>query len=159
VTDIPQPQWRTISKEVRSKLGISPHFRPWTQAGKELRFVPRSSRMRDVLDVAWASSERRTPLHCDLSQCVSRKRWSHDIAPCLTGSTVMYDFAADEVWSAVCNLAVQGHPVKDLSLSNLSAAQVRDLAGEGIFLPNLAVVLCGLFLNSKAPWWGTAGDA
>ena len=37
--------WVGLSKQVRSKMGISPTYSPWTSTGKLLTGVPKSKRM------------------------------------------------------------------------------------------------------------------
>ena len=49
---------------------------------------------------------------------------------------------------------MMGHPILESEpLQNTSEDEKDDLAGEAMFLPNLASVLVGIYLNAHAPWW------
>lgn len=147
--------WKMLSAKMRSQLNMSPNFRPWTSdPGHRLVGVPPSLRMRDCIDIAWAAGPQSFPFHVDISQCVSRKKWSVE-GQCLTTQSLVYDFEHDQVWSPTCLLALQGLPVGDLKLDTLSSVELKDLAGEGMFVPCLAMIITGVFLNVHAPWWET----
>ena len=150
--------WVGLSKQVRSKMGISPTYSPWTSTGKLLTGVPKSKRMLDAMNIAWASRpvpERTLPVYMDLPQCVRRKTWGPAV-PCLTRSTILYDFASDQVVPTAGLLALLGFPVSDLDLSGLSESDLADLTGEGFFLPCVGAILASIFLNPAGPWWHEA---
>jgi hypothetical protein len=114
--------------------------------------VPPSKRMREALDIAWAAGPKTFPLYIDLSQCISRKKWGSE-GFCLTTTSLIYDFEMDQVWSPKAHLALQGHPVTDLSLEGFSQSDLKDLAGEGMFIPCVGMLMLAIFLNPHSPWW------
>ena len=154
--------WEQTHKQYRAKMKISPDDRPWTAAGKLLRGVPPSPRMREAIDLAWSSrppAERTLPFYLDLSQCITRKRWSAKGGLCLTTGALYYDYRHDTVWPQESHLALQGLPMKDIEISFLTPAQCADLAGEAIFLPCMATLMAGIFLNPFAAWWSESPSA
>ena len=147
---------------------MSPHYRPWTCQGKKLYNVPKTERVQEAIDIAWGShsqrcvaDDKRFPFYQDVSQCVSRHTWGSSV-PCITRSSLVYDFKRDQILSSKALLAMQGLPVPDMKLDSLpdvSEADLRDLAGECMFLPSLGSILLAVFLNRDAVWWCPAGDS
>jgi hypothetical protein len=88
----------------------------------------------------------------DISQCVSRRWWSSGALLVHTGSK-MYDFEHDQLLTPLANCSLQGMPTPDLDFGSLSSTDIRDLAGEAMFLPNLATILWAVYANEHAPWW------
>lgn len=150
--------WALTTKKARARLGISQSYNPWTdrRPAPALRNVPDSMRVRELVNIAWASRprpERHLPFFVDVSQDVSRKPWSSH-PPCLTRSSVIYSFEADDVVSARGKLALQGFLVRELrGLELLLDSDKSDMAGEAMCLPNLATVLVALWLSPAASWW------
>lgn len=132
------------------------------QSGCVLRALPRlagvgqSSRVHELLDVAWGSrphGQRTYPFFADYSQQVDRKPWGVT-PPCLTTSTALYSYEADAVVTGTGLLVLQGMSVSDVPvLANLTDSDKTDLAGEAMFIPNLATILLAVFLNPESPWW------
>ena len=154
-------RWKFHSATVRSRLGMAPSSAPWTKPkgkpGPLMSGVSKTSRALDILDVAWGSrpkAERSLPFFVDLSQCVSHRPWGTS-PPCLATSTCLYDYSADGMVTSAGKLALQGWPVAETAA--LQAAQsetsLGDLAGEAMFLPNVASLLLAVFLSRDGPWW------
>ena len=47
---------------------------------------------------------------------------------------------------------LQGVPIQEMDHKWLTDVQRYHLAGEGIFLPCIATIIFGVFLNAVAPW-------
>jgi hypothetical protein len=167
VMDSDTSAWVASSKLQRTRIGksgISPSYRPWTNnpgEPKKLWEVPRSSRHMDLVDVAWASRDvtaRDMPFFTDISQDVAWRPWGPR-PPCLTTSSIVFDFQADQIWSPCAKLAAHGWPVADVLIpSSFQGRDLDDLVGESMYLPNVAAVLLAIYLNPLSPWWGFSSD-
>jgi hypothetical protein len=163
-------RWRCHSNELRTKLGVSATFQPWTSQLRELVGVPRHlPRILDLLDIAWivalknnqklppdtrmTESQLKVGYFVDISQGVNRKPWYRDYLPTLTQSTVLYSFEFDFVLAGRTHLHLQGFPA-DIQVAGLSNEQCRLLAGEAWSLPGMAPAFYAYFLASQGPWWG-----
>ena len=171
--------WVDLSIKMRAIFSMSPKHCPWTgfaqsssasgsaqsnsaQTGCACRALPRlagvgdSRRVRELLDIAWGSrphGQRTYPFYADYSQQVDRKPWGV-APPCLTTSTALYSYKADAVVTGTGLLALQGMAVSDVpALTSLSDKDKTDLAGEAMFVPNVATILLAVFLNPESPWW------
>ncbi len=149
-------KWESIHRAVRNKLHLSQDRQYWSAGSqRELRGVPNSARMRDAIQISWGSRkprQRSLPWMQDLSQCTSRRPWG-PVIPCVTTSALIYDFSIDACMTSRDVLLAMGFPVRTMDLCNLSPVQLTDVAGEFIFLPNLAIIIVALYLNPLAPWW------
>jgi hypothetical protein len=117
--------------------------------------VPHSLRMREAIEIGWGSRKApqgTLPFLIDISQCVSRKFFSEGGLVVMPHS-LFYDYGSDRVLPALAHMVLQGVPV-EVGLQELSHSEVRDLAGDGMFLPNLATVLVAAYLNPHGLWWG-----
>jgi hypothetical protein len=157
--------WQAKHKKVRSQLGISPDFRPWTEAPSgqrpKLEGVTDNARYRDTIDIAWAAALMKNPMsplpfYVNFSQCPTRKPWSSALR-CLTTSTKVYDFARDKVLSSEELLLLQGIPAPDLKLHMFSESSLLHAVGEAMFCPCIGAIMLGVYLNPHAPWWQTSG--
>ena len=153
-------KWQDNHKVVRATLGISPSFKPWTQAPgtpPRLSGVPDSARMRDLIDIAWSSRHRKhrtLPFYCDISQCASRMKWGTELG-CMTTSARIYDFGQDKVLSSFDMFLLQGLPAREMHFVEGSHRQLYKLAGEGMFCPSVSMLMLAVRLNPLAPWWAT----
>lgn len=86
-----------------------------------------------------------------MSRSVARKPWGTTIRA-LTTSTQLFDFQRDQVMSGLEHFVLQGFP-RDIDLSHMSEAKVREMAGQAMSLPCLATILFSAFLIPDAPWW------
>lgn len=148
-------EWTYKTAQARARYGMSPQYMPWTKHSDPrpaLRGLQCTARVEELLNIAWMAGGRALPLYLDASQCVSRKPWSKTV-PCLTTSSTIYDYSLDCTWTANCKLAVQGVPIGDLDVSDLTPQQKSDLAGEAMFLPDVGSIVVAFFLSSSGPWW------
>jgi hypothetical protein len=64
-----------------------------------------------------------------------------------------YDFARDQVVTPAEELGLQGLPCEALKLDGFRPSAISKLAGQGMFLPNIGLVLLAYTANPFAPWW------
>ncbi len=150
---------------MRSEIGKSPGYRPWTEPASgprpKLEGVVDNARYRDCIDIAWAvalerNPENPLPWYVCYSQCPTRKPWSSSLR-CLTTSSRIYDFARDKVLSSEELLLLQGFPAPDLKLDMFTESSLQHAVGEAMFCPCIGAVLLGVYLNPRAPWLQTIG--
>eukprot|EP00929_Paragymnodinium_shiwhaense_P090474 TRINITY_DN50669_c0_g2_i2.p1 TRINITY_DN50669_c0_g2~~TRINITY_DN50669_c0_g2_i2.p1 ORF type:complete len:456 (+),score=59.28 TRINITY_DN50669_c0_g2_i2:192-1559(+) len=151
------PKWKTHSAKQRAKLEVSASFNPWTaRGGVYLRGIKQQDeRARDIIEVAWAHRMQEQGPSCspdgffvDMSQDHTRKPWGSLSA----FSTVarIYSYAEDREWFPHEHLLVHGwnNPVIP---DGMSANKVRNLAGEGWFLPDAATCILSFWLTVPVP--------
>lgn len=153
--DAEDMQWRKESNKMRDSLRAPPvgckGANPWTSMSK-LRGVPPSPRMRDAIDVCYFSMGGDVKgMLLDLSQSVSRKAWARQSSRALAARTLIYSFDLDGVLDPKTAARLQGLPETFLH-AGLSDDQLRSLAGEAVFLPNLATILWAAFIDEASPW-------
>ncbi len=156
--------WKRKHKKARNDLEVPQDYRPFTGRSRmpapELRGVPASARMRDLVDVGFSAAPRKMrqagtgPWYCDLSQCGSRKGTYGPSCQTLSTSSRIFAYQLDSV---LCNddyLALQGYNLEVFGTlgGTESQAEVKHALGEGIFLPSLGGVLAAVACNSRAPW-------
>ena len=145
--------WRVQSARLREKHNLPSRLPKYP--GK-MQGLPRTDRIHDLVQVAWAIMGRRALAHgqrcfLDASQCVSREPWSDHI-PTLTQSALIFCFVEDralqdeEIWACQGLLA-------ELFPTTGSTLNVRQIVGEGQFLPCTAIVAAAMHYNPFAPWW------
>jgi len=146
---------------MRSRFNMASTYNPWTQpSGKappKLTGTSKNPRVLDVLNISWGSRKpalRGFPWWTDWSQMVDRKPWGTTV-PCLTKSSRLYSFGDDESIGATSMLALQGWPMKEVVTSSLKESELAEIAGEGMFLPNVATILMALYLSPTSPWWSS----
>ena len=161
--------WTVDSKTWRKRLRIPEDFAPYTTKAREQQVpLPRSKRELDLLDCvvvqAMANKKRkctpRTTLDeisaalqttfADLSQSHARQPFnSTDVARTLTTSSRLWCFAQHRFLRVEEHLSLQGYS-RALSVpEGLKESEVRALAGEGIALPPLAMILWSVYLQGK----------
>ena len=171
-----QATWKQESVAFRRALGIQPNYKPWTSRyGFRGLGLPNSDRMRDVLDCYVASELKKQSrmghdsdecavvdvMACvdgkfiDVSQSVKRQAHSNEQGCCrsfLTG-TLLYDFSRDAVLTGSEMLQAHGFPGPGEFIipADVSDAQARALAGEGMSIPSLSAILWCLFLTRQFP--------
>ena len=148
--------WTHKTLAMRSKLNISTKYAPWTDS-HACAGAPETERVRYLLDISWASRDRKCrkpPWYSDCSQCVSRQPWSTEFL-CLTTSSIIFDHSQEKVLSATQKLAAHGFPTAELvKPTNVSEPQLHEMVGESMCVPNVGCILMAFFLNPHAPWWG-----
>jgi hypothetical protein len=152
--------WKDKHKLVRSKLGVSPTYKPWTERKSGppgLLGVPADNpRYLDCLDLAWSSRKakcRSLPFYCDYSQCPTRSPWGESIRT-FTTSSRSYDFQRERVVSPVEGLALHGVPVHSFDWTMFKSESMFFTAlGESMSCPCVGSILLSVYLNRSAPWW------
>lgn len=160
-------QWKKDSAEFRNKLNISPSFSPWTGRaafiGLGIKHNIRNLDMIDIIACKKTVGQKRTDANMksalqnvfvDLSQGL--KRWpctSDDgTTHCLTTSSELYSYARDSAVLPLELLFLHGHDPKKIRMpTGMKHSDIQALAGEGIALPCLAVMLWSLYLLKGFP--------
>jgi hypothetical protein len=162
-------EWHHHSNKKREFLQIASDAKPWTgQQGTKLLGLPACARIRDVVDVVWAHRRSQlgvnTPPHIakkDLwvnpTQAVQRMPMSLNV-PLLCQRTLPYSYEHDMCLSGADALRLQGFPSHpSIAPSHvLNDRELRSLAGEAFFLPDLACIVASYWLNPYGPWWFSA---
>lgn len=164
--DSPLAKWRVQSANLRSGLGVSNDYKPWTSVAK-CTGIPQRRRYYDVLDLAWCHrmqevvpgttrAEAAANCWCEPTQMVGRKPWSVGLRCLLQGSHA-YSFEHDFCLSGYDALRLQGAPLQcapqDDGPTSFSDANIRSLAGEAFSAPIATCVAYAYFLNPHAAWW------
>ena len=134
-------------------------FRPYSRRVSECGSWRPSSRVLDLLDCAAmqclsSKKMRLTHLHAataevlvDVSQSHTRRPLSNPVtgvAHTLTTSSQLYSFKQERVLDGIEHLLLQGYP-KDLRVpDSVSESDLRTMAGEGIALPCMSMVIWSL---------------
>ena len=156
-------QWQQTSLNLRNKMNVSPTFAPWTSrasfTGAGVNLTPR---VKDLMDCVAASMMRAGNLSMaqlpeklkdtilDVSQSHSRKAFTFEgTHKCLTTSSTLYSYRLDRCILPLETLWWQGYPRCLKIPPGMSAADVKDFAGEGMSLPCLATCLFALIWNVK----------
>ena len=118
---------------VRARFNLSPHYKPWTQPlhrdPPDLRGVPQTARITDLLDLAWAARPPRArdyPWYCDFSQCISRGHYG-TIIKTLTTRSRIYDYSQDRVLVGLEAMQLQGSPVLDVDTFMPKLSKMRSV--------------------------------
>ncbi len=157
-------EWRKHSGPIRQEFNVSNTFQGWsTRAGVQLRGVPKTPRVIDTIDCAWAgrlfhSSPTDTVaalthnFWVNTSQAVQRRPWSFDHAGVITPRSSWYSFAKDVALDGIDSLRVQGLPI-NIETTGLEDEKLCDLAGNGYSCPVIAAALLALYWQPWAVWW------
>ena len=164
----PFARWKAHSVAIRTGLGVTVNFQPWTsKPGISLHGIPcHLARVVDLINCAHIdtmtknmslSEDLRKPeadlrkgFVVDCSQAVQRKPWGHYVKTLHT-SSMIYSFECDCLLSVKTLFRLHGYP-QSVQLTQSESAQ-RSLIGESWSLPCAAVALYSYYLNPKGPWW------
>ena len=152
-------KWEQQSAKWRGDLDMSPGYKPWTGRESFVGYgLSGTKRALDLLDCGWVHAYKRAKfrhtqdaiaskldqeLFIDVSQNHVRKPLSNasgELRTLLT-STRLYHYGSDRLLLPVEHLALQGYSPEIVVPQELSAKDVRDMAGEAIALPCLATVM------------------
>ena len=151
-------EWRAsllMTKQVR------PDIRPWTSLpGLEWRGLNPTERVKAILDAVACEklparklraslAEKRELLkhvYVDVSQNPVRRCFTNadGMSPCLTTGTKLYSFYRQGVLLPIELLLLQGHRRGLRVPEDVPQGSLKELAGEGFFLPCMATVLWSL---------------
>ena len=92
-------------------------------------------------------------VYCDVSQNPMYRAFTNNknIAPCLCKSTSLYSFGQDRFLLPFEHLLLQGHRRSLEIPSAIRSNQLSHLAGEGMCLPCLGLVVWSLYLTKGLP--------
>ena len=164
-------RWTADSRAVRSTLGVSENYKPWTSRRSFLGVgLPSSERILDVLDCYVASELKENcgqadecarvdvrslmdGKFIDVSQGVKRGTHSNKsgFVRTFTTSTILYDFSRDVVLSGYEMLLLHGFPREFVVPDGIPETEVRKVAGDGMSIPSLAAVIWCLYLTRQFP--------
>ena len=167
---VPEP----VGKKQRTSTTASSTQRGWLEAHRtfkksrglntdlmpQLPTISAGNREQDLISIAWASetSNGTNPLNVDvfvdISQSVSRKPWA-DVKkkplPTITTSTVLYWVNGRRLLLPVEHFLLLGWP-RPPQARDLSQAQLKDLSGEAMPLPCIAVVIMNIMYGLAGFW-------
>lgn len=114
-----------------------------------LHFLGGASKAEEVLSRPSAKAEVVTCLAdvvVDVSQNPCRRAFSNKDgnAKCLTTSSILYSFGKDRVLVAFEKMLLQGHSLALKIPSQMNNRSLQELAGQGISLPTLGLIMVAL---------------
>ena len=153
------------------RMGVTSKFSPYmfgsAQVGiKQMNLTPRE---RDCCDgffmtqllkhastkTAASSESESSPEPAgviDVSQSFGYKAWS---PVCLAQNSKIWCMKEGVMLSGSDHLICQGwsHDQVRVASSNLTSKQCKEIAGEGMALQQLGIVMWAFWMNYEAPWW------
>jgi hypothetical protein len=158
-------KWKAHSADIRRKHNIPGPGLAWSWCKQDrvrLAGVPRTDRVRDVVDVALAVARLRNPatplaeltqkLYVNTSQSVSRVPVSLRHPPTPTTTMSIYSYGRDSILSPRAFMRWMGWP-QSLIHENFSFGELNILVGNSFSVPLSALTLAALYANPQAPWW------
>ncbi|CAE7266385.1 unnamed protein product [Symbiodinium sp. CCMP2592] len=159
------PAWKSQAVDLRNRMGCAMDYKPWTRKQRHFQGLHMLPRPLEVVELAAIAHVGPPPqkqhgrmrqllrdVFVDVSQNPVRQPWTNKsmISPCLTTSTVLYCFERDRVVLPLELMCWQGHKADIIVPATMSQSSLRDLAGQGICLPCLAMLIgaaagCGAF--------------
>ena len=159
--------WKADSLTWRKELRVTATCDPYTSIVPASK-LPSSKRARDLLDciamqqmrtkrarVGSSISERDVAEHlshvvADLSQSHKRRPFNRGpVVRTLTTSSSLWTFAQQRFLTAREHLLLQGYSQATVLPAQMKETDLRHIAGEGISLPPLALVVWSIFLSGK----------
>lgn len=167
-------QWHSQIADWKSELGAKGrhlNLAPWSSLpGLRLTGISSTTRVKAILDCvtmeilggasktavlmadpAYPENIRQamTGVYVDLSQNPVRRAFSNKSGDmkCQHTASIVYSFGRDSVVLPFEMLLLQGHNTNVVLPECMSLSELQDLAGMGIFLPNLAALMLGLWLQ------------
>ena len=128
--------------------------------------VPKSDRVRDVLDVRYGAAHKAgrpgasaqeiaSGLCANVSQCVTRNvRIGNTPIGTLTRNAVLYSYVHDCILSGVDHMKLMGWPDDMCPGETFSDHELRIFAGDQFSLPVAALIMHVAWCNPFGPWWG-----
>eukprot|EP00971_Amphidinium_carterae_P074022 1463322-Amphidinium_carterae.2 len=148
-------KWKKKHADTRAKLGL-PHSSGMFDNGPLGGIAIDDKRSRDLLELAWQACKGCLPdyvrqhLMVDISQCGSRKPGAIGTLKSLTTSSEIFVFSQQRTLLPCELFNLMGW--KDPCLDNLSAQACRNLIGESMSLPSVALMLLGLVTALPGFW-------
>ena len=150
--------WQKLSVEVRTSLGVSQNYSPWTGganfAGEGLSLTQRVVDILNVvaIKVMQADASRRSGPQClehvyvDVSQSHARLNFTrrNGLTGAFTTATELYSYKEDRVVLPHEMMWMHGFPVDCSVPSTISPGAFKDMIGNGMSLPSLATMVWAL---------------
>ena len=153
-------EWIKKHAQVRSKHAIKPHFHKWTSECL-CTGIPVSDRAHDLVDLAGEVFQSRllaegvdskdgevwkTCDYClDLSQCGSREPFSQKCRS-MVSNTNLFFYPRSRALVPKEHLLLLGWPLH-MSTKGLTPTAIRDLCGESMAVPCVALATMAVVLN------------
>lgn len=161
-------QWEVQIANWRLELAVSEKFMPWDYLKLQATGVKMTPRVKALLNTVVADrvktvrvKGKKAFMNCvkntvvDLSQNPIRKAFSklpYDTMPALTTSSLPLHIGRDALILPSEMLCLQGHNPESFRVpEGMSPAQLRRLAGEGMPLPCLGLIVMAILLTKGFP--------
>jgi hypothetical protein len=155
------PKWKDRAIDMRSRLGMSPEYRPWTSE-VPMKGLPLTARTIESLDIGWGArpvEDRTFPWYCDLNPDIGRTPYGPKICALLTTSRI-YDYRRRQLVLPPEAMLLHGMPGKSFVYpASLTSSSLYHMVGESMNSISIGSVLVAIFLNPLAPWWGQERDS
>jgi len=164
--DAPNQEWQKQDRSLRKEFGVSDDYNPWTSrpdfTGLGLSKTPRVKSILDGTVIRILNGQRTSrrtlknhlkEKYVDVSQSLKRKSFSdaHGFARTQTTSTILYSFDQDRVVVGREMLLLQGHSRNFRIPPGVKDTVVKELAGEGMAVPCVGLLLWCLFWTRRFP--------
>ena len=178
--------WRTHSRRIRTALGMSPTWRPWTGVlAARLKGLPDSDRFREYLDIVWFDRCLDHSASLGVDPRVLATNW--DLAAKLVdgffvdpsqgiqfyrlrsakSSSDDYDVGTITQSATIYSFELQlclngGHNMAlqglpvGFYLNALKSKNAFSIAGEAFFYPHLVAIVLSFFSLPSGRWWRSA---
>ena len=167
-----EDKWKQQSAEWRADMQVGADVKPWTShegfQGNGFKHTDRSLELLDLVAVQTLISSGLSKsinkvgsrlmkkqlgnVLVDLSQNPVRRCFTKNgKSPCLTTSSQIYSFGRDSLLVPLEYMILQGHKRTIAIPDGMSGKQVKELAGEGMSLPCLALIVWCLVLVNRLP--------
>ena len=159
------PKWAWQAAALRKSWGVSASSRPWTgDPAHRFLGMRMNKRVSEIIDLAFLgmfgrksgrdalSTDQQTFLSnmfVDVSQNPCRKAWSNaaGVAKCLTTAASLYSYRRDSAVLPLELLCFHGWTPTVKLPESMTQKSLQHLAGEGMFLPNLASIIASLVVS------------
>ena len=156
-----QNEWKAKSVEWCRRHKVTIGANAWTRKpAVRLEGVRPQLGALDVIDVGYACAIRGASdaeavgitktILCDVSENVERRPWANKFST-FTTSSHLYAYGLDRIIYEAEKNALLGFDARRLQLDNLPPHQLRDIAGDAMAVPSVALVMYSVVLNVKFP--------
>lgn len=166
--------WQVQVHDWKRELGAVGCFEklnPWTRFQKKFLGISMTPRIEAILDLVTIETlggaaatckilktknakevieEKMSNIFCDISQNPVRRAFSNSagVGKCLHTASILYSFQKDRVVLPFEKLIFMGHRLDLIIPPALTERECNDLAGQGISLPSLGLVILSLWCTT-----------
>ena len=158
-------KWQDIHAHIRRQEAL-PDI-SWSQS-HSMRGVPLVPRVLDLIELTYQRYHQRTLQTCpyaevgpdgllqcrlllDVSQCASRRAFSHHVRSFCSGKAI-YSFEKDRLLTADEHMLCLGWPSEKVPAKQFSQATLKELSGESMACPCIAVALATICMLIPDTW-------